>query len=227
MTRKGARILLECIVPIIKSVVPRTVKPVATEDFDELVQDTVASAAGMLDSVEKSGRTPIPRSIAFYSIQRTRSGRRSCQHSASDPLGPLFRTANESAVSDMDAPLSEEGAITLHDVVASRREDPASEAGRRLDWAEFSATLCSRDRTVLSRLADGWRSTAIAGELGVSPARVTHIKRAIAGKLKAFMGDDILGQICAESVWERDLRMIREREAYYASVNEDDEPEAA
>ena len=40
------------------------------------------------------------------------------------------------------------------------------------------------------------------------------------------MGDSILEDIAAESPWERDVRMIREREAYYYSMN-DDEPEAA
>jgi len=48
----------------------------------------------------------------------------------------------------------------------------------------------------------------------------------LGNRIRRFMGGSILEDIAAESPWERDVRMIREREAYYYSMN-DDEPEAA
>ncbi len=228
MTAKAARILLTKIVPIITATVPRTVRPTGCEDAEELVQDTIATAAEMLDSVEKAGKRPIPRSIAFYSIQRAKSGRRAYQCSRNDVLSPVFRSAHEDSISYMDAPLSEDAEhMTMHDCIAQRRESPDEEALRRIDWEELMESLSGRDQRILDDTATGRQVKATAEDLAVSPARVVQLKRELGSRIKAFMGDGILKDITAESPWERDLRCIREQsESRYASAM-DDEPEAA
>ncbi len=230
MTSKAARLLLTKIVPILKATVPRTVRPTGCEDAEELVQDTIASAAEMLDSVEKAGKRPIPRSIAFYSIQRAKTGRRAYQCSRNDVLGPMFRTAAEECVSYMDAALLEESEqhATLHDRIAGHREDPASEALRRMDWEEFAGSIDRKEKLILDDVAGGVRGKETARALGVSGARVVQLKRELASRIKAFMGEDILKDISEEPQWRKDLRCIREMdESRHAARIDDDEPEAA
>ncbi len=72
MSPAAALILEMQIYPIIRNTIPRKAKPMGSEDYQELVQDTTATAAAMLDAMEKSGKQPIPGSIAYYSIQRTK-----------------------------------------------------------------------------------------------------------------------------------------------------------
>ena len=52
----------------------------------------------MIDAMEKSGKKPIPSSIAYYSIQRTKSGRRSYGDSRTDVMNPGYQMDNEGSV---------------------------------------------------------------------------------------------------------------------------------
>ncbi len=229
MTTKAAKLLFAKIVPIIAATVPRTVRPTGCEDADELVQDTIATAAEMLDSVEKAGKRPIPRSIAFYSIQRAKSGRRAYQAAKNDILGPVFRTANEDCLSYMDAPLFEDSEqhTTLHDQLQERREDPATEALRRIDWEALMESLDGREQRILDDTATGRQVKATASDLGVSPARVVQLKRELGTRIKAFMGPGILKDITTEPQWRRDLMAVHERnESKYAAKFENDDEAA-
>ena len=229
MTTATGEILVKEILPILSRTVPRVVNPSDCEDPEELIADTLATAAEMLQSLEKAGRKIPARSVAFYSIQRAKSGRRAYQSGASDPLSPVFRTRNTSAIIPIDAPISSEGEgahRAMTDFMASGIEDPSETALRRIDWENFLGTLAGRERQILSCIADGWKNMDIAKRFKVTPARITQLKREIAARIKAFMGTDILNEISAESLWERDIRMIRESEAYYCAID-DNEPEAA
>ncbi len=230
MKDKTSQLLLQKIVPIIAAAVPRTVRPTGCEDTEELVQDTIATAAEMLESVEQAGKKPVPRSIAFYSIQRAKSGRRAYQNSHWDVMSPAFLTANEDAVQYMDAPLSDEAEhMTMHDCIAARRESPDEEALRRIDWEELMASLDGRDQRILDDTAVGRQVKATANDLGVSPARVVQLKRELGSRIKAFMGEGILADISNAPQWRREVQAVRERnESRYAARAEDDfEPEAA
>ena len=68
MNQQSGAILLDEIVPRLRSVIPHCVKTVGAEDSEELVQDAIANAAKMLESVERQGKTVTPGNIAYYSI---------------------------------------------------------------------------------------------------------------------------------------------------------------
>ena len=53
MSPAAALILEMQIYPIIRNTVHRKAKPIGSEDYQELVQDTTATAAAMIDSMEK------------------------------------------------------------------------------------------------------------------------------------------------------------------------------
>lgn len=91
---KVALMLEKEIYPIIRNTVPRTVRPMGSEDQEELVQDATASAAEMLDAVEKAGKTPFLNSIGYYSIQLTKSGRRSYGDIRCDVMSSGFQMDN-------------------------------------------------------------------------------------------------------------------------------------
>ncbi|MEI7672901.1 MAG: hypothetical protein WCK00_12395 [Deltaproteobacteria bacterium] len=230
MTPKTGRTLLEKIVPIIQGTIPKAVKTTRCEDFSEVIQDCIHEAAKMLDSAEKAGKKVPAKSIAYYAIQRCKSGRRSWTSSATDAMSPMFVAGSSDRVISLDGPISEaetsEG-LTMHDFISERREDPSAEALRKIDWEEFNATLNRREQLLVRNLAEGRQSNTFAKELGLSPPRITQMKKELGNRIRRFMGDSILEDITAESPWEKDIRCIREKAAWhYAAVN-DFEPEAA
>ena len=81
MSPRAGELLLDVVRPMLIAVVPQVVKTTGAEDHAELVQDGMVMAAQAIDMLERRGRELMPRSVAYYTIQRLKSGRRS-QHAA-------------------------------------------------------------------------------------------------------------------------------------------------
>jgi hypothetical protein len=196
------------IVPILTRTVPKTVCPAPGEDAAELVQDAVVAAVQMLECDEKAGRKPIPASIVYYVIQRMKCGRRSYSANATDVLSPAAQLTKGFAVISMQAPVGcgtdeDDESLCLGDILASRRDDPATEACRRLDWDGFLGTQDSRSRAILHDLAVGNGLSRTAAKLKVSPPRVTQLKDRIGRDIRHHMGDAVLAEIAEEPLWRR------------------------
>ena len=70
-------VLLDQIVPRLRSAIPQCVVPVGAEDHEELVQDAIVFAAQMMDRLEQVGKEVTPGNVAYYTILHMKSGRRS------------------------------------------------------------------------------------------------------------------------------------------------------
>ena len=227
MSPAAALILEMQIYPIIRNTIPRKAKPVGSEDYAELVQDATAIAAAMIDSMEKSGKEPIPSSIAYYSIQRTKSGRRSYGNTRTDVMNPGYLMDNEGSVCSMQAPVGREDEdFTVGDMIASKTEDIAAKVLRQIDWAAFTKTLDARKRKIVKKLMLGFTTGDIARLLKVTSARIVQLKREIGQDIRKFMGDSILVDSGQESIWQRDIRCLRERNEWqHTKIDRIDDPE--
>lgn len=228
MSPSAALMLEKEIYPIIRNTIYRAARPMGSEDHEELVQDATASAAEMVEAMEQSGRTPLPHSIAYYSIQRTKSGRRSYGDVRSDVMSPGFQMDHEGSICSMQEPVCDEDDMTVGDAIASKSEDMASKVLRQIDWDAFLDTLDARKRRIVEELMLGFGTGDIAKLFSVSAARITQIKREIAQDIKEFMGDSVLVDSGQESIWERDIRCLRERNEWkHMKVDRIDDPEQA
>lgn len=226
MSPSAALMLEKQIYPIIRNTIPRTARPIGSEDHDELVQDATASAAEMLESMEKSGRKPLPNSIAYYSIQRTKSGRRSYGDIRSDVMSPGFQMDHDGSVCSMQEPVCDEEELTVGDTIACKSEDMATKVLRQIDWQAFLDTLDSRKRRIVEEMIMGFGTGDIARLFSISAPRIVQLKKEIAQKIKEFMGDSILADAGQESMWERDIRCLREKgEWKLLKVDRIDDPE--
>ena len=180
MTPRTGRTLLEKIVPIIQGTIPKAVKTTRCEDFSEVIQDCICEAAKMLDSAEKAGKKVPARSVAFYAIQRAKTGRRSWTSSATDAMSPLVKAGmSGDRIISLDAPVSDSKVyecLSMHDFISERREDPSAEALRKIDWDDFNSTLNRREQLLVQNMAEGRQSNTLAKELGLSPPRITQMK---------------------------------------------------
>jgi DNA-binding CsgD family transcriptional regulator len=217
MSPVAGALLVNKIMPIIMAMVPQVVKPVEPDDTEELVQDTVAQAARMLHSAEEQGKTVHPSGIAYFAIQRAKSGRRSTGGGRVDALCPAARLDGHVAISYLDAELpcghEDDGSMSLHDVLAAPQEDPAQEAARSLDWGALMGTLDSRERSLVRALVKGDKQQALARRFGVNPATITQLKRKLARRVREQWGEDVFTDIACKPRWHASLAVNTERDA--------------
>jgi DNA-directed RNA polymerase specialized sigma24 family protein len=75
-------------------------------------------------------------------------------------------------------------------VVEDRRASPAQVAALRVDVAEWLGTLSLRDRAIALLLALGERTSDVARRLGLTPGRVSQLRRTLAKSWAEFHGFD-------------------------------------
>ena len=195
------------IAPVLISTVPRVIRSVGSEDADELVQDALAEACRSVDSLERRNRPIHPSSVVYYTIQRLKTGRRSTSGGRTDVMSAGCQLDGRCQLDSLDAPLTFEGdegdEMCLGDVIASRRDDPASRAVRELDWSEFMSELTSRQQQVVWATVTGFSGKEQARSMGVSAPRVTEHKCAIAKRATQFWGETVLQDAGDTPLWRK------------------------
>ena len=223
------------IVPRLVSAMPNAVSFIGSEDAEELVADGTLFAAKMIHSAEQAGKkivkTPGARggarkvnaikevtagNVAFYTIQKLKSGRRSTGSSVVDVYGSGTQINGTTRLTSLDEPVTNdsqsiEEELTVHDVLSNDHEDPATKAARKMDWDSFMAGLSKREKTMIEFLVNGKTFTQARRKLNVSYSTIQGSKRDLAVKLLDFMGSDILIQVNRQPRWKHDLQTIRER----------------
>jgi hypothetical protein len=208
--------LVNQILPRIRGTVPRSVRPVGAEDAEELVQDTVAMAAKLLDRNEATGKPMFPSSIAYYSIQHAKSGRRFVTGAgSSDVMSPRTQLEGHSAVSSFDDPIAFDEftgePLTLTEMISGDREDPSTVAARSIDWEAFLATQSPRGCKVVQLLAEGCNALQTARTMKLAPWQVYAERDKVAKALRAHMGERILDDIHVPPLWHGNLNCSKER----------------
>ena len=215
MNRKTETLLLEEIAPRLRAAIPKTIPMVGPEDPEELLQDGLVIAIGLLQSVQRSGKKVSAGNIAHYTILALRSGRRSTGIRKNDVLAPACQLNGHARVRSMDEPLrnDEDGdePLTLHDCLAANVDDPATAAGRRLDWTSMLDSLDRTKKAILIAMAEGRALTPLVRQLKRSRTALHYDKVKLGRLIQAYLGQDILVQAQAQPGWRNTLDAIQER----------------
>ena len=216
MSPRAGWLLVNEIVPRLRSTVPLVAHCVGAEDPEELIGDATLHAARILHSAEARNKTVSASSVAYYAIEHTRSGRRSCGNSASDVHGAATQLKGRSRLESMEQVVASNeecgGEIwELHDVLSSDAEDPGTKAARKMDWSEFASALTERERAVINCIIEGRSLRDAAKSFRVCDSTMQGDKRKLAVKILNFMGSDILVQIKKLPRWKDDLLTSREK----------------
>src|SRR5713226_5110043 len=208
---------------LVKEVAPRIrsslvcVTCIGSEDREELEQDAVAMAAGLLESIEARGKQVTPGNVAYYAVKQIRQGRRSTGFFKSDAHHPAAQVSGRSRVVSLDEPVkSEEGSdepLVLGEVLASDAEDPSATGARNLDWQAFVATLDELARAILQCLADERPLLEVAHAVGMSRSTIQGHKKRLSEAVLAFMGPGLLQELQRPTQWRINMRAVRERSA--------------
>jgi DNA-directed RNA polymerase specialized sigma24 family protein len=218
MSPQTGWLLQEQVVPRLRAVIPHTVHRVGCEDAEELIQDATAMAAGIFHQAEAAGKKVAASSVAYYSIQHCRSGRRSVGHSCADVHGTATQLHGRTRLHSMEEVVASDeetgGEIfTFNDVLSNEQEDPSTRAARKLDWESFCAGLPERERVVVVLVAEGKTLRDAARYLGISESSMQTSKRRLGVKILEFMGTDIMFEVRRRPQWRNSLEATRERQA--------------
>jgi hypothetical protein len=228
MTAQAGDLLVEQIAPRLRTLVPKSVKPVGAEDTEELVQDAIVIAAQMLHRVEQSGKKFTPSNIAYYALLHMRSGRRSQSATRTDTMAQGTQLDAKSTVlsfedevgydPELDAP------ITLGDLLASEHEDPAMEAARNVDWELFLATHDYRYGIMIKGIAEGQSLKATAERSGHLYMSLYGLKEQMAADVREYLGDEALADSVQTPRWKASINRDREKTACRADRRRTQQP---
>jgi hypothetical protein len=205
--------LVNEIAPRIRSGLGRLAPPVGAEDPEELAQDTVAMAAGILHSAQLKGKTVTPGKVAYYAMRLASAGRRSTGSGRTDVMHPGTQLHGRSRLRSMEDPVCSEEGTDEPLVLASEAEDPAVTGARNLDWQALWLTLDERKRTALHCLVEGRPLTEAALALGISRTGARKLKKKLKAAVAEFLGADALAQVQKLPRWKDNLQAARERVA--------------
>jgi len=193
---------------------------IGCEDASELIQDSIAHAAGILHRAEAAGKKVAASTVAYFAVKLTRSGRRSTGSGVTDVMHPGTQLAGRSRVVSFDEPLGFDEAgdsINLADVFDNKQDDPSQLAGRNLDWETFYGKQTRRGLKLLAVVAEGSSLRRGARLLGLSDSGVQLEKRRLALALREYMGVNILAEVNRQPMWRDNIMAGRERQAVRAT----------
>ena len=227
MSPQAGYLLQEEVVPRLASAIPNAVAFIGSEDAEELIQDATAIAAKIMHNAELSGKQVVKSAggpnknaitagnVAYYTIEKLRSGRRSTGSSTVDVHGSGTQIKGNTRLSSLDeeVPTGEDGleVLQLHDVLSNDQEDPATKAARKMDWDTFQAGLSERDLAIIQCLVDGEKLSTLGRALGCCGATLSKRKHGLAQAIAEFMGGDILIEVGRKPSWKNSLIATRER----------------
>ncbi|MCX7008395.1 MAG: LuxR C-terminal-related transcriptional regulator [Kiritimatiellaeota bacterium] len=197
--------------PMLIAVVPQVVRTTGAEDSAELVQDGMCMAAQAIEKLENQGKDLMPRSVAYYTIQRLKSGRRSQYAGRMDAMCPGATLDKKVEIADMEATAHDETGeeLTFGEMLASGDEDAATLAARDIDWSLIEPLLTVRELKVLQALVEGRGTNEIAFGCQVSAPAITQAKRRIGQKISASWGDGMMREVGRVPTWRAGLRAAR------------------
>src|SRR5262249_52618834 len=161
----------------------------------DLTAETLALAWCLSGALVRRGRAPegSAATLALRCSQAVRAGRRLAGSDRStDALSPVARVRHGFAVRPLRDPTPAtdpppgDGDELAEALSGNTRTPVPAQVAFRLDFPRWRSGLGRRARAVLDALAAGGRTTEVARELGLSPARVSQMRREFERGWRAF-----------------------------------------
>ena len=173
--------------------------------WDDAVAETVGLAWVWYVRLVRQGKDPhqFSSALATFAVKAVKSGRRVCgQEKSKDVLSPLARRKHGFAVENLpsstvrphEQTYSAVGGQHLMDAYEERLHDntvtpPDEAAAFRIDWPAWLLTRTERDRRLIDQMALNERTQHLARQFGISPSRVSQLRREFNDDWLGFLGE--------------------------------------
>jgi hypothetical protein len=148
---------------------------------DDAVSETVALAWKCFVRLTRRGKdaSRFPVAFANYAARAAKNGRRLCgQEKARDALSPLAQQRRGFAVQSLPMASSMNGNV-FDEALAHNTQTPVpDQVGFRLDFPVWRLGRCERDQRLIDELMVGERALDVARRHGLTPARISQLRRA-------------------------------------------------
>jgi hypothetical protein len=162
---------------------------------EELIAEVVGISYSAFVRLVERGKEDLAFAtpLAQFAIRRVRSCRfLGGRQRPRDVMLAHDQTAGRTVVERLDH-FDREESQWREIVVEDRRAGPAETAASRLDFAAWLVRLSSRHRRIALRLGTGETTSDTAKRFGITPARVSQIRRSLKESWEAFQGE--VGQV--------------------------------
>src|SRR3954471_9541084 len=129
-------------------------------------------------ALQRKDAAQFPSALARFAALAVRSGRRLCgQEKSKDVLSPVAQRRHHFLVEtlpDCDTP----GSNPLAEALRDNTQTPVPEqVAFRIDWPAWLRTRTERDRRLIEDLLCGERTGAVSHKFGLSPPRISQLRR--------------------------------------------------
>ena len=167
------------------------------EKREQAIQEAIASACVSYQLLAAQGKLNVarPGTLAMYAVNFVRNGRHigGRQDAAKDAMSQVAQSRHHFKTASYDRFEREAG--EWRQVAIEDRKTPIPDlAAFRIDFAQWLKTITRRDRRIILTLAGGERTSAVANRFGISPARVSQLRRKYEQLWRTFQGEPATGE---------------------------------
>jgi hypothetical protein len=160
---------------------------------EEALQEMRALAWRWFVRLVKKGKDPakFPSTLAVFASRRIRSGRLLCRHEKTrDAMSPRAQRMHCFTVEGLHRASSLTGTPYAEALRDNARTPPPDQVAFRHDFPAWRRTRSHRDRQIIDALMVGDRGMGIARKHGLTPARVSQLRRDFYTDWSRFCDDD-------------------------------------
>ncbi len=180
----------EKLLPAIRTQTRFAIRHLIGDAQEEAQQEIVATACLMFARLHRKGRAEdaTASSLVRFAVRRYRIGRRMAERTnVSDATSPACRARRGVRVESLVCAGSSDSWEDL--LVEDHRVSPADLAASRLDFRAFMATLDRRRQQIAEMLGKGETTQDAARFFGLSPARISQLRREFKIAWDQFVGN--------------------------------------
>ncbi len=181
----------EALLPSVRAQVRFAIRHLFGDAQEEAQQEIVATACLMFARLHRQGRAEdaAASSLVRFAVRRYRIGRRMAERTnVSDAMSPACRARRGVRVKSFVHETSVDP-VWEEMLVEDRRVSPADLAASRLDFRAFMATLDRRRQQIAEMLGKGETTQDAARQLGLSPGRISQLRREFKIAWDQFVGN--------------------------------------
>jgi hypothetical protein len=178
------------ILPAIRRHARISFRNAAPELRQELVQETIANSLANYARLLELGKRDVafPSALARYAVAQVRAGRRVGNRlQIGDVLSEFAQRKKRFSVERLDYYDGDENRWR-EIVVEDKRATPADIAACRIDFASWLLLLPTLRRKIALALASGETTSAAAKKFGMTPARISQLRKWLKVSWDSFQG---------------------------------------
>ena len=133
-----------------------------------------------------------PTVLASFAIRQFLSGRRlGTKSNSNDVCSPASQKRHGYELCHLGSPAEQNAGGWQEMLVETKQAGPADTAASRLDFRAWLDTLNTRDRRLAKTLATGETTSRTAAMFGISPGRVSQMRRELRDAWSQFHGEAV------------------------------------